>query len=147
MSNFIKAIAMQLKDRQEFEFNAKKIGEDLVLMIQCDKKGSGKVLNITVPAADLETEIDAKIIEEINRPDQKKEKPAVQETPKEVDTTKEQFEAAMTEGKRLFDERKYQEAAESYKKATELNPESEPAKKLLANAERWVKQMNNIKTA
>lgn len=69
MSQFMKALALLLNDRQEFRLNAVKIKDDLVLTITPDFKGKGKVTNITVPAEDLEAlDIDAKIFGELNAP-------------------------------------------------------------------------------
>lgn len=61
MSTFFKALSLLMIDRQEFRLTAKKINEDLVLTIVPDFKGKGKIHNITVPADDLNDEIDSKI--------------------------------------------------------------------------------------
>lgn len=68
MSQFFKALGLFLADKQEFKLTARKVGEDLVLLVQPDVKGTGKVVNITVPALDLEQEsLDSQIIGEFSK--------------------------------------------------------------------------------
>lgn len=83
MSNFIKAISLLLADRQEFKLTAKKIKEDLVLTITPDAKGTGKVTHVTIPAEDLNDEIDSKVLGALN----------TTEAPKKAE-----FQASTTEG-------------------------------------------------
>lgn len=71
MSSFFKALALLMKDRQEFRLDATKVKDDLVLMITPDRKGSGKVTHVTVPNENLLQEnIDSEIFGTLNAPDQ-----------------------------------------------------------------------------
>lgn len=251
MSQFFKALQLFLKDRQEFDLNAKKIGEDLILSVTPDKKGKGKLFHITIPAEDLNDEIDSRIFAELSGPivsekvefkstqtdapetdddddyqkedDTKKEsetkssakketkkpsgkkensKPAkkaskadlkedkkmelsTENTPidEPFQTTQEAvteptqseasednnedlplpdasadkkeddgpepeqiFEHFMSEGKRLFDDRKYKDAEASYQQAVDLFPDNEKAKSALLNATKWVKAIERVQT-
>ncbi|MBA3664008.1 MAG: PRTRC system protein E [Bacteroidetes bacterium] len=96
----------------------------------------------TISEAELEVKLEAEketivTSEEVEEPVKEEDGPS----PKEL------FEHFMSEGKRLFDDRKYQDAEASYKSATELFPDNEKAKAVLANATKWVKAIANLKPA
>lgn len=217
MTDFIEKLSVLLSDRQEFRMDAKKIGDDLVLMVIPDRKGTGKVTHITIPKDDTKQGIDDQLFEAIRtkantepakfqsettegsedeeeeddekeenipagsekgrakakaekeakkkaaakkpaakKPAAKKEKkvevkeetttqelaPAVEE--EKGPSTEEQFKKLMADGDHLFNDRKYTEARDAFKQATELKPEDEKAKQKLANAEKWVKAIENL---
>lgn len=82
MSTFFKALAIFMKDRQEYQMKATKIKDDLVLMITPDLKGHGGMKHITIPAADLEDEnLDSKIFGELGPPTETKAAYQISETP------------------------------------------------------------------
>lgn len=54
------------KDRQKFSLSATKIGQDLVLQIAPDVNGTGKIVDITIPAQDINSEdIDVMVMCEV----------------------------------------------------------------------------------
>lgn len=67
MKPFIQQLdELMQKDRQKFSLSATKIGQDLVLQIAPDITGTGKIVDITIPAQDINLEeIDTMVMTEV----------------------------------------------------------------------------------
>lgn len=94
MKPFIQQLdELMQKDRQKFILSATKIGQDLVIQITPDAKGTGKVIDITIPSEDISAEnIDEQVMNEVVNMMQQPAKVEMASSVTETETEEEESE-------------------------------------------------------